>query len=373
MNNELFGAIKRGNRKILASLIASGRNLEEVNEDGDTPLLYAIRLQRHLLIPLLLEAGADPNHAVRLPATFERRERGKHTMTESPLSLATVMSDRAAVELLLQRGARVHDSNVEAAACLALFYGGKRARLTVLRLLDAGLNPKSSWKGMRLYRIAERNKEVLAKLKFLGETMRPRKERRSRRQACPQADTDLVSFIHDWGHPEWVVLAVEAPVDQVSSLYAAACAAKARLTNVPVRPARKEDEEMAPVIPIVQPRGSVWSVILRVICLPIGESDIRGAETACQNLSAKLRTRALAFFGEKTSFAMSYRLFQQGKKIVSRDWNSQLDSAESEFAALGIYLPACYPMREGAKTWVCAREASIDRIQRADIVDLGEI
>jgi hypothetical protein len=101
--------------------------------------------------------------------------------------------------------------------------------------------------------------------------------------------------------------------------------------------------------------------------------DITNAEEVCQTMSAKLKTRTLAFFGEDTSFAMSYMLYQNGKKVGSKDWESQRDSADDEFAALGIYLPACYPRREGKTTWVCARESSLDRIARADVVDLGKI
>ena len=187
------------------------------------------------------------------------------------------------------------------------------------------------------------------------------------------AASDLLSFIEDWGHPEWVVLAAEAPIDQVSTLYATVCSARERLTEVPVRAPRKKDNEIAPLIALVQPKECTWTVILRILCLPIGMPDITNAEKVCQTMSAKLKTRTLAFFGEDTSFAMSYMLYQNGKKVGSKDWESQRDSADAEFAALGIYLPACYPRREGKTTWVCARESSLDRIQRADVVDLGEV
>jgi len=146
-----------------------------------------------------------------------------------------------------------------------------------------------------------------------------------------------------------------------------------RLTAVPVRAPRKKDDEIAPLIAIVQPKESSWAVILRILCMPIGMPDVTDAEKVCKTMSTKLKTRALAFIGEDTSFAMGYMLYQHGKKVGTKDWESQTDSADEEFAALGIYLPACYPRQEGKTTWLCAHESSIDRIQRADVVDLGEV
>ena len=49
--------------------------------------------------------------------------------------------------------------------------------------------------------------------------------------------SDLLTFIEGWGHPEWVVLAAEAPIEQVSKLLAAAHSATQVLRDVPLRPA----------------------------------------------------------------------------------------------------------------------------------------
>ncbi len=191
--------------------------------------------------------------------------------------------------------------------------------------------------------------------------------------AKPAAASHLLSFIHEWGHPEWIVIAVEAPVDQVSSHYSTIRSARKRLTEVPIHARRKRDDEIAPLVAIVQPKGSAWSVILRILCMPIGMPDVTDAEQVCQKTSAKLKTRALAFIGEDTSFAMGYILYQKGKKVGSKDWESQRNSADKAFADLGIYLPACYPRQEGKKIWVCTDESSRDLIERADVVDIGDI
>jgi hypothetical protein len=101
--------------------------------------------------------------------------------------------------------------------------------------------------------------------------------------------------------------------------------------------------------------------------------DWTAAEHICEKISKKLKTRALAFMGEDTSFAMGYTLYESGTKMGSKEWESQTDSADGAFEALGLYLPACYPRREDNTIWVCALDASFDRIDRADVVDLGKV
>ena len=184
--------------------------------------------------------------------------------------------------------------------------------------------------------------------------------------------SDLIEFIHEWGHPEWVVLAVEAPIEEVSSLYASMRSAKKRLSEVPIRVAGKQDDEIASLVAVVQPTNSSWSVILRSLCLPIEEGDIKMAQKDAQTLSSKLKTRAVAFVGEDTSGAMQYWLYQGGKQAGGKEWESQDDSADKAFAALGLYLPPCYPRRDAKTTWLAAIGTATERIQRADIIDLGE-
>lgn len=143
-SHELFSAIDRGNQKRITALIAAGCDMEALNEAGDTPLFHAIRTRRHSAIPILLAAGADPNRALPIPVS-KRWERGTRVRVETPLSLATMVGDVASIELLLKQGARIKDVACEIAACYALWRRGKRAQAVVLRLLDAGLNPKSAW------------------------------------------------------------------------------------------------------------------------------------------------------------------------------------------------------------------------------------
>jgi len=184
------------------------------------------------------------------------------------------------------------------------------------------------------------------------------------------AVSDFISFIHEWGHPEWIVLAAEAPAEKVSTHYAAVNAAKRHLPEIPIHLLTPQDDEIAPLVAIVQPADGSWAIIYRHLCLPIDSSDIAAAKKDAQILSSKLNTKALAFYGEDTSMAMECFLYQNGKQTGSKDWDSQLDNADKAFSNLDLGLPVCFPRRAGKKIWLAATEPSA--IKRADAIDFGE-
>lgn len=191
-----------------------------------------------------------------------------------------------------------------------------------------------------------------------------------RKSSKPNAVTDFISFIQDWGHPEWIVLAAEAPVEKVARHYAAENSAKHHWPAIPIQPLTRKDDEIAPLTAVVQPSDCTWSIIYRYLCLPIESDDVEAAQKDAQLLSAKLKCRTLAFYGEETSMAMSCHLYQKGKQTGSKDWESQFDKADKAFANLDLWLPVCFPRRSGKNLWLAAREPS--QIQRADLLDFGE-
>jgi hypothetical protein len=109
------------------------------------------------------------------------------------------------------------------------------------------------------------------------------------------------------------------------------------------------------------------------MCYPIGSRDIEEGTKAALELSAKLKTRALAFFGEDTSGAMEFSLYRGGKKTGTTSWESQNDPADDVFEKLGLSVPVCYPRQKGKTTWISAKYPWAERIQRADVVDIGGI
>lgn len=369
---DIFTAIARGNVAHITRVIASDASVNEPNESGDTPLLYAVRKKRYRIIPLLLEAGANPNQGRPLSGV-ERRGVGKDVRFETPLSLATFMSDLKSIDLLLAAGAAI-DRACEAAAGMNLMLGGASAKATVLKLLDAGLNPKASWKGVRFYRLAGNN-EIRAKLESLGERLQPKRQSAPKtpditRKADKFGVTSFVDFVDYWGHPTWAVLAVDAPIETVTAAYSKIAGGKGLWPNVPIRMNHSSDKEMAHLVALVQPKASKWVLIYRCMCLPFDGFDRVLADT--KSISSKLKTRALAFLGHDTSGGMGSTLYRNGKKVEEHGWEYRTDPSNKHFAQLELFVPACYPRQKGTEICLVVMQSSQDRIERADLVDIGD-
>src|SRR4030095_8474295 len=135
--------------------------------------------------------------------------------------------------------------------------------------------------------------------------------------------SDFVAFIHDWGHPEWVLLAVEAPIKKVTTAYARLQQAPEPARQVSINPATKKDNEIAPLVAVVEPADSSWCVVLRQLCLPLDLELIQDATENARKLSSSLKTRALTFYGADTSFSMAFSLFRNGKQIEHKEWGQR--------------------------------------------------
>jgi ankyrin repeat protein len=180
---------------------------------------------------------------------------------------------------------------------------------------------------------------------------------------------DFISFIHEWGHPEWIVIACKAPLEEVSQAYAGLCGATGAFGSVAMKPARKMDTEIASLVTIAKPRHSAWTVILRSLCVPIQESEIKEAEKDARALSKKLKARTATFCGADTSYSMTWRLFAGGKQVEQKEWE-QTVSPGSAFRPAKLYLPACFPCRAEDDPWLAVQASSEGTIETATLLDL---
>jgi hypothetical protein len=172
------------------------------------------------------------------------------------------------------------------------------------------------------------------------------------------------------GQPEWSLFAVRAPIQDVSSAFSKYRKAKATFSDVVQEPAGTEGDELAPLVAIVQVRDSPWTVVFRSL-LWLRSSHLEEVPKEAKELSARLKTRTITFFGEDTSSAMGYEIFEDGKSVAKEEWEGGDEEADAVFTKQGIYLPSCYPKAEGKKKWLAVDKKSADMIERADLVDLG--
>jgi hypothetical protein len=215
------------------------------------------------------------------------------------------------------------------------------------------------------------------------------KEKSKDQDAASGGVADFLKLMHH-GQPEWAILAVKAPIDEVSEDFADFAGSAAVHRDVPRKPAAEYDD-VQQVVAVVQCKGSAWTIILRSVHY-VDEGQIESVAETAKELSARLNTRAISFVGEDTSGANGYKLFEQGKLVEDIEWEANgeffrfksslrkrptLEKVDDSFIdglfkEEGIYLPACYAMSEGASSWLAVEEASMNSVQRADLIELEE-
>ncbi len=189
------------------------------------------------------------------------------------------------------------------------------------------------------------------------------------------------------GQPEWALVAIKSPAEEVSEEWVDFRGAKSVHRDVPIKPGG-EYGDLAPLVAIVQVKDNPWAILFRSL-LYVDESHLDSVVEEAKEFSARLNTRSITFIGEDTSGANSYQLFEKGKSLEEAEWEvggeffkfkstlrkrPELDKVTEEFAQElfreeGIYVPACYPMAEEEETWLAVEKASADTIERADLIE----
>jgi hypothetical protein len=250
--------------------------------------------------------------------------------------------------------------------------------------------------GFRFWRIADlcRDNNAIVHGKYPDAKERKhRKQTRShkRNSDVPLGVTDFLDFVYDT-QPDFSILAVKAPLAQVAKPYKAFRKPDRWIPKADCKPAKDSDDIGGfSLAPLVKLRGSPWTVMLRSI-FELGPEDLEAVFVDAESLSSKLKTTAVTFVGEDTSGALAIDVFNNGKKVEHFEWEDggpfvvfksklrkkpKLDEVGHEFAdgvfrKLGIYLPACYAMTKGKKSWLAVESASASQIERVDLVDVGE-
>lgn len=230
---------------------------------------------------------------------------------------------------------------------------------------------------------------------------------------------DFLDMIYR-GHPEYSLLAVKGEIEEVAQAFIEFCQERKTVErfdvetlenkeyaiagqkirwekNIPLQKAR-ECDCLAQVFPLIQVRGSEWTVVQRSLFY-LGWDECHGVPQEARSLSAKLQTKAITLMEEDTSGAMGYELFENGKSLeefeeagevrftsqlreqpnINFDWEPEDEDCEWNleeqprvkfinelFCELGIYLPACYLATNSGKYVLAVEAESENTIERAD-------
>lgn len=204
----IHGAIAAGDTRQVEQLAASRKQRSALNEYGETPLLYAVKIRKPAMVDILLARGADVNIA------------NSHT-GETPLIAAVRNNEVGIVQRLLAAGARPDQADSEGATPLvwACRMGGQEMVQALLAKL--GRAEVSKTPAAVLTAAAFGHRELVQTLLEMGAAINARSAR---------AETPLILAAR-FGHGDIVQLLISkgAHINAVDAQHASALTWAARL------------------------------------------------------------------------------------------------------------------------------------------------
>ena len=330
---------------LMEALLKAGARVDHQEQDGGTALLGAVLRNKPQVVKFLAGAGADVNRIFKRGTLLDMNLEDIENRREELSDPAFTGPARKVVERDLRRYEEVSKILLESGA----------RRMSELAPTPTAGPETASAKSADAVRLG--------------------------------AD-HFLKFIYD-GEAEWSLLAVRAPLKRVADAFMKLSQAKKRERDVPLKTAAGAGAEVAPLVALVQPWDNPWTVIFRSL-FHVDEAALNGVVAAARLLSRQLKTKAIAFVAEDKSGALGYDLFEKGKLLERAVWEEgadftvfesttrkqpDLDAVDSKFTdevfrQLGIYLPACYPVTKGKRSWLAVQQASASAVERADLIAL---
>lgn len=162
-------ACMKGRKADVDKLIADGANVNDRDQNGATPLFYAISGNNLETVTDLLAHDVNVNAAIKqgFISEWDTFQTGA-----TPLTLAAQRNATAIAELLLEKGADVKAA--DAYGLTALHYAAKRGNMKLLaRLLDKGADINAKDKGGHTAEFFARENGYKEAADFLNEKANP--------------------------------------------------------------------------------------------------------------------------------------------------------------------------------------------------------
>ena len=151
----LNGAAFHGHWRLCQFLLENGADANVRQADtGETPLHAALsshRASQHLVVKVLLEAGADPNLPTKLSAESGAFMRDCRTRQETPLHRAAAFASAETIQLLLDAGAKLEAKDANGDSPLSWASWHLRPDSSLRKLLYDGFSIRPARRTMDEY------------------------------------------------------------------------------------------------------------------------------------------------------------------------------------------------------------------------------
>ena len=389
-----LGARSPDQQALDASRAMAERELSERIRNGD--------FDDELRKPSPRETAGDPGARWRVPAVFAAGH-GLDDVLAALITRGALAGEGETGQRALRRAAQHGNLGCIAALLAAgvepepidkrsspLIEAAENGQLEAARaLLEAGANPRYETRGGETAMVLADglDREKIRSLLREFASQAPSATQRSLRntgKAKPCAPSQGFDAFFDYvfdGHPEWVLLAVRAPLDTTTETLAEFWEAKERLTDVGRQAISDGDGVFA-----LQLREHPWTLVpIEVGYYRLQTADL--AERAAPEIASRLGTIAVASYAEDTSGYVGVEEFREDTKTASLWWDSgdvlRFDSdreppegstAEDRlrryFKDLELFVPALWLSGNGFERQLVLRSVGIRNVERLDYLVL---
>ena len=313
---------------------------------------------------------------------------GEEELGQRALSNAAKYGNLGCIAALLAAG--VEPEPIDESRFSPLIEAAENGQLEAARaLLEAGANPRYKTLGgeTAMVRASGLDRDKIRALlrefasRTPSATQRTLSNTGKTKPCSPSQGFDAFFDYVFGGHPEWVFLAVRAPLDTTTATLAEIWEVKERLTDVAKQTISDGDGVFA-----LQLREHPWTLVpIEVGYYRQQTADL--AERAAPEIASRLGTLAVASYAEDTSAYVGVEEFRKDTRTASLEWDSgdvlrfdsdreppegstAEDRLRSYFKDLELFVPALRLSGDGFERKLILRSVGIRNVERLDYLVL---